>query len=126
MHEREHLLVSPDHGEDDGSLKLLEFLIIHLEGWLHLTDRRVSLVLRQDGEVIAELAHRERFVHLLQRTIGLIEERLRVGHKCFGNGAHVQAPPSRWGDRSFERHQIERSVAAERCRPSPPPGILPQ
>ena len=31
VHLREHLLVSPDHGNDDGVPKVVEFLIIHLE-----------------------------------------------------------------------------------------------
>ena len=40
---REHLLVSPDHRDDDGTPKCVEFLVIHLEGSPHFAERLVPL-----------------------------------------------------------------------------------
>jgi hypothetical protein len=93
VHLREHFLVSPDHGNDDGMPKVVEFLIIHLETWPHFANRPIPTVFRQQREVEAELANRECPVQLFFRTIRLIEQRLRVGDKPFCNGAHVQIPP---------------------------------
>jgi hypothetical protein len=65
VHPREQLLVSFDHGDDDGTPECVEFLVIHLESALHLAERRVPLVIWQQGEVIAKLADRERLVQPL-------------------------------------------------------------
>jgi hypothetical protein len=93
VHLREHFLVSSDHGNDDGMPKVVEFLIVHLEAWPHFAHRLIPTVFRHQREVEAELANRECLVQLSFRTIRLIEQRLRVGHKRFCNGAHVQIPP---------------------------------
>jgi hypothetical protein len=45
MHEREHVLMPPDHGDHDGTPKLLEFFVAHLESPLHFPERRLPLVL---------------------------------------------------------------------------------
>jgi hypothetical protein len=92
VHLRKHLVVPPDHGKDDGSSKFVEFIIIHLKARSHFTDRLFPIVFRQQREVVAELAKRKRVVQLFFRTIGPVEQRLRVGHKRFCYGAHVEAP----------------------------------
>jgi len=93
VHLRKHLVVSPDHGDNDGTLECIEFLVIHPEGSLQFAESRIPPVIRQQREIKAELANRECLVQLFLRTIGVIEQRLRVGHKRFCNGAHVQIPP---------------------------------
>jgi tRNA (cytidine/uridine-2'-O-)-methyltransferase len=93
VHEREHLVVSPDHRVDDGTPKFVEFLVIHLEVLPHFAERLIPTVFRQQREVIAEGAYRECLVQIFLRAIGLIEQRLRVGHQRFCHGTHVQIPP---------------------------------
>src|SRR3954451_16213409 len=61
------------------------------------------------------------------RTIGLIEQRLRVGYKSLSKGTHVQAPPSGCTKRSSNRGKPKvRLVAAGTRRTTPHSVILPR
>src|SRR5690606_27229435 len=86
-------MVSPDHRNDDGISKLVEFLVIHLEVHFRSVQQLKPALVRQLGDVKAELADRERSFHLLYGTIALNEQRLSIGHKRFRNGTHVYIPP---------------------------------
>src|SRR5262249_3784383 len=46
VHQWEPLLVSPDHGFDDGTPKSVDFLFVHLGGWLHFAERLIPPVFR--------------------------------------------------------------------------------
>ena len=46
VHPWEHLLVSPDHGVDDGTPKIVELFPLHVEGWRHFADPLIPLVVR--------------------------------------------------------------------------------
>jgi hypothetical protein len=92
VHLRKHLVVPLDHGKDDGSTKFVEFIIIHRQAGSHFTERLFPIVFGQQCEVVTELSNGERFVQLFFRTVGPVEQRLRVGHKRVCYGAHVEAP----------------------------------
>jgi len=38
MHSWEHLLVSANHGIDDGTPKFVELVLIHVEAWPHIVE----------------------------------------------------------------------------------------
>jgi hypothetical protein len=107
VQEREHLLVSPDHGLNEGTTERVEFRVIHPDPSLHVAESRVPLVLRQQREVVAELADREGLFQLFLRTIGVINQRLSVGHKRFGKGAHVQILSYRYAESLVNCGELE-------------------
>jgi hypothetical protein len=61
-----------DHGDDDGTPKCLEFLVVHREIAAHVAEHLIPTVFRI-REVLAELRNRESLVQLLNRSIGLID-----------------------------------------------------
>jgi hypothetical protein len=73
MHTRKHLLVPPDHRDDDSAPKCLELVILHLQARPRLTQRRVTLFLWQDGQIPTEHTKLKRMVHLVARTVCVIE-----------------------------------------------------
>jgi hypothetical protein len=88
MHTRKHLLVPPDHRDDDSVSKSLELVSFHLQGRRHLPQRLVTYFLGHEGQIPTDLAKRKRAVHLLDGTVRFIEKRLRVRHDRFCNGSH--------------------------------------
>lgn len=52
-----------------------------------------STVPGQQGEVVAEMGHRQRAVQLLLGPVGPIDRRPRKGRKRFRHGAPIQVPP---------------------------------
>ena len=88
MHMRKHFLVPPDHREDDVALKSSELAGVHLQALPHLAHRVVTNILGQEGQIPADLAKRKRLVYLLDRTVTIIEQRLRVRHDRVCNGSH--------------------------------------
>jgi hypothetical protein len=98
VHEWEHLLVSPDHRVDDGTPKVVELVLIHVEAWPHFSEHLFTPSFRAQSEVPAQLTDRHCLVHLLQGTIGLFEEWLRISRNRFCNGSHVY-PPSTCNER---------------------------
>jgi hypothetical protein len=105
VHAREHLLMSLDHGEDDGSLKIFEYFVIHLEGSPHFGQNRTPTVVRKDREVITKLANRECPVQLFRRSIGLLEQWLRESHESVCKRSHVRVPPCNCTERLSNRDE---------------------
>ena len=73
MQTRKHLLVPPDHRVDDSAPEVLELVLFHLQARPHLTQRRLTLFLWQEGHIPTEHTKLKRIVHLLARTVGVIE-----------------------------------------------------
>ena len=91
MHTRKHLLVPSDQRDDDVAPKSLELASFHLQARPHLAQRLVTRFLGHEGQIPTDLAKRKRIVHLLDRTVSFIEQRLRVRHDRFCNGTHSVA-----------------------------------
>jgi hypothetical protein len=94
VHLLEHLLVAPDHWDDDGAPKRLKFVVTHLQVQPHLAQSPVAPLLWQDRQIPAELGKRKGFVELLRRAVGLIEQRFRVRRDGFCYCAHGTFPYS--------------------------------
>jgi len=92
MHARKHLLVPPDHRDNDGAPKGIELVRLHLKGILHLAQRPVTCFLGQEGQIPTDLAKLKSTVHLLGRTVSSLEKRLRVCRDHFCNGSHGVTP----------------------------------
>ena len=74
VHLREHLLVSPDHGNDDGTPKVVEFLVIHLEAWPHFAKRQIP-----PGDSDPQLAERVDHAHGQTRDRGVRDLKVLLG-----------------------------------------------
>jgi hypothetical protein len=88
MHTRKHLLVPPDHREDDVALKSLELASFHLQALPHIDQRLGTCFAGHEGQIPADLAKRKRLVYLLGRTISIVEQGLRICHDRFCNDSH--------------------------------------
>jgi hypothetical protein len=78
---RKHLLMALDHRDDDTALKVLKFFIIHAERLLHLAQKPLSTLLRQDREVPAKLAQLQCPLQVFLRAVGCVKQRLgETGH----------------------------------------------
>lgn len=73
MHTRKHVLVSSDHRDDDGAPKSIELVRFHFQARLHPVQRLVACFLGHEGQIPTNLAKRKRTVHLLDRTVSVIE-----------------------------------------------------
>ena len=90
---RKHLLMTLDHRQDDAVLKILEFFIIHAERLLHLAQKPLSAFLRQNREVPAKLAQRQRPLQVFLRTVGCVDQRPRETRHGACKATHGKVSP---------------------------------
>ena len=81
-------MVPMDHREDNIAPKCLELVSLHLQARPHLAQRRVTLFLWHDGQIPAEHTKLKRMVHLVGRTVCVIEQRLSIRRNRFCNDSH--------------------------------------
>ncbi len=81
-------MVPPNHWHDDQLSEFCELGVIHLESRSHLGEALFSILLRQQRQVPAHLGNRKRIVHLVHRSISLVEQQLRVCHHRICHYSH--------------------------------------
>jgi hypothetical protein len=77
MQQRKHLLVPRNHRLEDRTPKVVEFVVVHTKAAPDIDDDLLALVRLQERGVIAQLADKQRFLHLFRRSVGLVDQGLR-------------------------------------------------
>jgi hypothetical protein len=75
----EHLVMPPDHWDDDSMPEGLELSFIHPQAGAHLAKGLVAFLLRYQRQIPTQLGKHERRVHPIRAAVSLVEKRLCIG-----------------------------------------------